>query len=276
MEVTAAHRHVERTPLVTRITRIARLTALLFRGLYTISLHFPRRTRAQREREIRRWSRELLSLLHVRVRCVNEPAEWPRGAMIMMNHISWLDIFAILSVVPCVFVAKSEIRSWPFVGRLVEGVGTLFIERGKKSHARRMNERIVAALDEGRVIAVCPEGGTSRGDHLRPFHAALFQPAINARSTLQPVALRYLDREGAQSFAAAYVDGVSLLDSIWKIASEPRMTIEVRFGAPIMAADGEHRRELVHRTERAIATELGVTPPHREPGTPRHPRAEAP
>ncbi len=253
------------TPIHVRVGRIARLVLLLFSGLYTIAARFPRMNEQARGRTIRRWSRDLLAVLHVRVERVNEPEEWPHGAMIMMNHVSWLDIFAILSVVPCVFVAKSEIRGWPLVGRLVAGVGTLFIERGKKSHARHMNEAIVAALHAGRVIAVCPEGGTSPGDRLRPFHAALFQPAINAQTTVQPVALRYLDARGEPTLAAAYIEDVSLLGSIWSIARERRMRVELRFAEPIRAHADMHRRDLVHATERIIATELGVPPPHREP-----------
>ena len=266
------------TPFTLRVTRVARLTWLLLVGLYIIAVRFPRLTMAQRERVIRSWSRRLLAILHIRVRCMNEPERWPRsgdgghGAMIIMNHISWIDIFVILSLVPCVFVAKSEIRSWPLVGRLVAGVGTLFIERGKKSHARRMNEQIVAALHGGHIIAVCPEGGTSRGDILRPFHAALFQPAINAETTIQPVALCYLDQRNQPTQAAAYVDDISLLGCIWNVAGEPRITVEARFAAPIAASADTHRRELVYATERLIATELGVPPPHREPASARNPR----
>lgn len=264
------------TPIPGRIARVVRLASLLFTGLYTIAARFPRLDERARDRTIGRWSRDLLRALKVRVHRVNEPEHWPAGAMIIMNHVSWLDIFAILSVVPCVFVAKSEIRGWPLVGRLVAGVGTLFIERGKKSHARHMNERIVEALHRGRIIAVCPEGGTSPGDRLRPFHAALFQPAINAQTTIQPVALRYLDAHGAPTQAAAYVEGVSLLGSIWRIATQPRMTVEVRFAAPIAATGGMHRRELVHATERLIAAELGVPPPHKEPAKAAHPPVEVP
>lgn len=270
-----ATRAEPRTSFIGRLARIARLAWLLIQGLYIIAARFPRLSERDRERTIRRWSRDLLAALHIRVHRVNEPARWPPGAMIIMNHISWVDIFAILSVVPCVFVAKSEIRGWPLVGRLVAGVGTLFIERGKKSHARRMNERIVEALHAGRIIAVCPEGGTSPGDRLRPFHAALFQPAIEAETTIQPVALRYLDRHGMPTRDAAYVEEVSLVGSMWTIAAHPHIRVEVRFGPPIRANRDMHRRELVHQTERVIAVELDVPAPHKAPARSPDPPAEA-
>lgn len=177
--------------------------------------------------------------------------------MLIANHISWLDIFAILSVAPCVFVAKSEIRAWPLIGRLVTMVGTLYIERGRKSHARRTNESIVAALRAGTIIAFCPEGTTTDGARLLHFHRALFQPAIDAEATLQPVALRYLDAQGTFTRAAAYVDDMSLVASIWSIASEPRMSVELRFTDAVVAT-GADRRALAEQTHTLVSVALGL------------------
>lgn len=255
-------------PIPIRLARLARLLIHLLRGLAICAIRFPRESPAQHRREITRWSRRLLQILHVRVRCVDEPERWPARSMIVANHISWIDVVAVLSVAPCVFVAKSEIRAWPVIGWLVAAVGTLFIERDKKSHVRATNERIVAAIESGQTIAVCPEGTTTYGDSLLAFRPALFQPAIMAQATLQPVALRYLDRTDTPTRAAAYVGEMSLLDSVWRVVSEPRMTLELAFAEPI-AAGSSDRRELARVAERAIARCLGVPAPHMKPETPR-------
>jgi 1-acyl-sn-glycerol-3-phosphate acyltransferase len=255
------------TSIVERVARIARLTALLFRGLAICAFRFPRLTPAARADEVVRWSRRLMSILHIRVRTLDAPDAWPARCMVISNHVSWVDIFAILSVRHCVFVAKSEIRGWPFVGRLVAAVGTLFIERARKSHAKHTNGRIADALASGQVVAFCPEGTTSAGDELLKFHTALFQPAIDAQATLQPVALRYFDRRGEQSYAAAYVGETTLVDSIWAIASQPRMSVQLRFGAPIETA-GRERRELARATHAAISRLLEIDRPRTASETP--------
>ena len=107
--------------------------------------------------------------------------------MFVLNHVSWLDIFLLDAVLPVTFVAKSEIGDWPLVGTLVTHAGTLYIERGSKSAARRTSERVAEALREQRPVAIFPEGTTSHGESVQRFHAALFQPAVDTASTIVPV-----------------------------------------------------------------------------------------
>lgn len=246
---------IAKTSIATRVSRLARLMFHLYRGLYILLRHFPHQTERRHGKEIRRWSRQLLAILGMRARTINMPLAWPARCMLISNHISWVDVFAILSVRHCVFVAKSEIRDWPFIGRLVAEVGTLFIERAKRSDARRANARIAAALNDGRIIAVCPEGTTNATHQLLRFHTALFQPAIEARATLQPVGLRYFDAAGHPSSAAAYIGDQTLLGSIWAIAGEPRMMIELRFG-PTVDATGGDRRGLAEKTRTIVGALL--------------------
>jgi 1-acyl-sn-glycerol-3-phosphate acyltransferase len=258
-------RPVTRTPVVARCVRIARLVAHLFRGLYTCARVFGRGDIKREGAETRRWARELLAIIGVRVRCVGEPAHWPARAMVVSNHISWLDIPVLLSVHPVIFVAKSEVRGWPLVGKLVADVGTVFIERGTRRGAHRTNNEIGAALGAGRVIAFCPEGTTGPGDHLMKFHAALFQPAIEAKAVLQPLGLRYLDQHGRFTQVPAYIGAMNLFQSAWRIASEPHMTVEVRFAPSLSTVDAE-RRALSANAHAAISEVLGFAPvPHKAP-----------
>ena len=169
-----------RTPVPLRLFRLARLALHLLRGLAIAWLRYPKLTEAQRQTEKRRWSRTLLSILSVSVREKNSPKELPDSCMLVLNHISWLDVFVIDARFPATFIAKSEVRSWPVVGWLCTLVGTLYIERGKRSEARRARQMIAAELRRGTLVAVCPEGVTTFGRSLEPFHSALFQPALDA------------------------------------------------------------------------------------------------
>lgn len=175
--------------------------------------------------------------------------------MFVLNHVSWLDIFLLDAVLPVTFVAKSEIGDWPLVGTLVTRAGTLYIERGSKSAARRTSERVAEALREQRPVAIFPEGTTSHGESVQRFHAALFQPAVDTASTIVPVVLRYSDTHGRLTHAASYVGDDSLIKSIWMIVSQRRMSARLEFLGPISAQGGE-RRALAERSRAEIAAAL--------------------
>jgi 1-acyl-sn-glycerol-3-phosphate acyltransferase len=258
-------------PLWRRLERLIRLCAHIVRGLLIAGLRFPRLSQEAREAEKLRWSKRLLAILSISVSESGGMARLPARCMLVLNHISWLDIFVIDARFPATFVAKSEIRDWPVVGWLCTLVGTIYIERGKRAAARSARETLAQALAGGTLIAICPEGTTTHGDRLEPFHSALFQPAIDAQATIQPLALRYLDTAGRRSDAAGYVGDDSLLQSVWAIVSAPRLVVELTFPHAIAAA-GETRRTLADRTAVAIARALDVpvparhTEPEREPG----------
>jgi 1-acyl-sn-glycerol-3-phosphate acyltransferase len=249
-----------RTPIPLRLFRLARLTLHLIRGLGIAWLLYPRLSYAEQQAQKRRWSGALLSILSVSVREQNAPGKLPDRCMLVLNHISWLDIFVIDARFPATFIAKSEIRNWPIVGWLSTLVGTLYIERGKRSAARHARQAIAAELERGTLIAICPEGITTFGRSLERFHSALFQPALDAAATLQPVALRYLDGSGGHTDAAGYVGETSLLESVWTIVSTRHMIAELNLLAPI-SVRAQTRRSLAEKAEVAIAAALGVPAP---------------
>jgi 1-acyl-sn-glycerol-3-phosphate acyltransferase len=250
----------KKTPVWARLARLARLCLHLGRGLLIAWLRYPRLSQSARSAVKRRWSRELLAILGVTVRETNRVPELPLRCMLVLNHISWLDIFVVDAVFPATFVAKSEIRSWPVVGSLCTLVGTIYIERGKRAGARNARGLIAAELASGTLVAICPEGTTTFGDTLGRFHAALFQPAIDADAIIQPIALRYTDRNGRRTDAAGYVGETSFLESLWTILCTPQMIAEVTYTTGFRVA-GEDRRAAADRAERAIADALQISRP---------------
>ena len=243
-----------------RLLRLARLALHLLRGLAIAWLRYPRLSEGEQLEQKRRWSQMLLSILAISVRERNAPGNLPQRCMLVLNHISWLDIFVIDARFPATFIAKSEIREWPMVGWLCTLVGTLYIERGKRSAARRARETVTRELERGVLVALFPEGTTTYGRSLERFHAALFQPALDAKAILQPVALHYLDDRGLHTDAAGYVGDTSFLESVWAIVSARRMVVELDLLEPIPVA-AHTRRSLADAAERAIAATLGVPAP---------------
>ncbi len=187
-----------------------------------------------RNRHMQPWSASLLDILDVGLDVHGELPDDDAPVFIAANHVSWLDIWVINSVCPTLFVAKSEIRGWPVFGWLAARVGTLFIERARRVDTRKVNDRIVARLAvAGERIAVFPEGTTTDGSVVRPFHASLFQPAVGARARIHPVAIRYVDAAGVRSEVPAYIDDLPLLQSMWRIAGAQGLRAELHFLEPI-------------------------------------------
>ena len=235
--------------------RLARVAFHLVRGVATVLVVFPWLALPRRRAVKQAWSRRLLDLLAVDL-AVRGVAPQP-GSMIVANHVSWLDVYAINAVQPAAFVAKSEVRGWPLIGWLAARSETIFLRRGSRGHARIINEEIARVLDGGGNVAVFPEGTTTDGSRLLPFHAALLQPAIAAGHAVQPVAVAYRDPDGKRSLVPAYVGETTLVQSLCAIAAAGRLTVEVWVGESI-TADAAHRRELAVAARGAIARALSL------------------
>jgi 1-acyl-sn-glycerol-3-phosphate acyltransferase len=237
--------------------RFLRVFAHLFAGVMTVLLLYPFLDRVEREKRLVRWAGGLLAIVGVRtVVRGRAPNVRGGGVLIVANHVSWLDIYLIHSVVPARFISKAEVRNWPVIGWLADKAGgTLFLERTRKSDAKRMNELMAGHMRDGDCLALFPEGTTSDGRGLLPFFPSLFQPAVDAGATVWPALIRYLDGAGNYSPVPAYFGDMSLLASMRSILRTPGLVAEITF-LPVIAAKGLPRRELAARAEAAIRAAL--------------------
>src|SRR3954449_5631739 len=165
--------------------RLGRALVHACRGAAIILLQFPRLDAAQREARVQAWSLEMLDVLGIRLELHGTPCAG--GPMLLVaNHISWLDILVMHAARHCRFVSKSDVRQWPLIGTLASGAGTLYIERDSRRDAMRVVHHMADSLRAGAVLAVFPEGTTSDGRRLLPFHANLIRAAISADAPAQP------------------------------------------------------------------------------------------
>jgi len=234
--------------------RLARVVVHLVAGLATCALVFPLVSLPTRERLTRRWSRKLLGLCRVTVE-QTPGAPVLEHALIVANHVSWLDIFVINALHPCRFVAKAEIRSWPVLGWLAAAAGTVFIARGDRRELRHIFKGLVTVLERGQRVALFPEGTTSRQGEVLPFHANLFEAAIDAKVAVQPYALSYVDARGALHRSVDYVGDTTFVDSLFTILEGEPVVARLHPLAPI-EAPGAHRRELARAAQDAVAGAL--------------------
>jgi 1-acyl-sn-glycerol-3-phosphate acyltransferase len=254
--------------------RLLRTALHLLHGTLVVALLFPRIDETARLAHRSRWSRRLLGILGVTPAPVL-PAS-PRG-LLVANHISFLDIFVINAAHPAAFVSKSEVRTWPVIGWISARTDTVFLERGLRSAAQRTRARVAAHLRAGKLVAIFPEGTTTEGDRVLPFHAALFQAAIDAGAPITPIALGYADRSGKPTNVPAYVGDMTLLQCLWRIARSEGLVARIEV-LPALAADGQERRHLAARAHRLVAHAISpsrTAPPDADSraGTPAGPRA---
>jgi 1-acyl-sn-glycerol-3-phosphate acyltransferase len=221
---------------------------------------FPRVPPHRRRALVGWWSAKLLAIVGISTRLEGEPpGELEAGAMIAANHVSWLDIFAISSVRPTRFIAKSEIRDWPVAGWVVERAGTIFIRRERRRDTARINDLVHAALADGDRVGLFPEGTTTEGDQLLKFHSSLFEPAVVNQAHVHPCALRYEYADGTLCRAVAYAGELSFMQSLGLVIRQRAVVVRIAF-APVVETAQITRREAAAAARRAVAILLGVDP----------------
>lgn len=215
---------------------------------------FPFITPARQLHLKQRWSARLLKILGIRLE-TNEPYVSP-GSLLVANHVSWLDIFVINAAYPAAFISKAEVRQWPVMGWLASKNETVFLRRGSRGHARIVNGEIAALLGRGRHVALFPEGTTTDGSHIHPFHAALLQPAIDAGAPIQPLAIAYRLPDGRFTRAPAYDGDVSLGQSIKAIIAEREIVARVHITPALPTCAKPDRKILAHTAREVIAERI--------------------
>lgn len=221
--------------------RLLRTVAHILTAVWLVRFELPQLSAPQKEARINAWALDLLSLLAIKLIVIGQPPA--RGPLLMVaNHVSWLDIIVMLSARYCRFVSKADVHHWPVIGSLAGGAGTLFIERESRRDAMRVVHHMAERLQAGDVLAIFPEGTTSNGVSMLPFHANLFQAAIAVDAPVLPVALCFVDAAtGQQSLAPCYIDADTLLGSLWRTLTAPPLCAVVTFGEPQLA-QGRDRR----------------------------------
>ncbi|HET9768994.1 MAG TPA: lysophospholipid acyltransferase family protein [Thermoanaerobaculia bacterium] len=142
----------------------------------------------------RRWARGALRLLHIRLQVMGPIPQQP--FLLVCNHLGYLDVPVLASVVDAAFVAKVEVASWPVLGRLCRWMGTLFVDRRRRRDLPAALHALDNELAAGRGVVVFPEGTSSGGGRVLPFHAPLLAAAAEAGLPVAWAALDYATPPG--------------------------------------------------------------------------------
>jgi 1-acyl-sn-glycerol-3-phosphate acyltransferase len=213
--------------------------------------------------------RVFLRLFSVRVTQSGTPPASGEAALVLANHVSWLDIVAIGSLRPLSFVAKSEIAGWPVISALAALQRTIYIDRQRRGATAAVSTAIGHRLAEGELVVLFAEGTTGDGTRLLPFRsslvgaarAALQAEAGRGRVRLQPLAITYPRRNGlpvtrAERVDIAWYGDMELAPHVAAFVQGGPIDVHVVWGAPIAFEASTDRKAATAAAEAEVRAAL--------------------
>ena len=237
---------------------VLRLLIHVVGAVLTTTLLYPFMNDSKRNDYVRKWSKKLLDICHVSVK-VNNLQLLSDRALIVSNHISWLDIFLIYSVTHGHFIAKADMANWPMIGLLARKAGTLFLERSNVRQLKNTLETLVKKLKARERVIFFPEGTTSKQGAMLPFHPNLFEGAIHTGLPVQPFALKYVNRQGEYEEAVDSHGDITFGQSVASIIRQDYIRAELTI-LPAINAIGMHRKTLSVMARKTIISVLSANP----------------
>jgi lyso-ornithine lipid O-acyltransferase len=203
--------------------------------------------------------RGILYICGIRVTVTGAPVN-TRPALIVSNHISYLDIPVLGSQAPVRFTPKNDIAQWPAIGTLCRLCDVVFIDR-RRSMVKPMKEALCQSLKEGKMISLFPEATTGDGVHMHSFKPGFFDLAEedfgDATLTIQPVALTYtkirkLPIDHTQWPEIAWYGDMDFAPHFFNALSLSPIDAELVFLPPIEVKKGDDRKELAALCQKQI------------------------
>jgi 1-acyl-sn-glycerol-3-phosphate acyltransferase len=245
-------------PRVGPVRVAARLTSFVV-VVVTAAAVLPITPRAWRSRTCSRFARALLWTLgithHLRGTVPG------RRALVVCNHLSWLDTVVLLAHLPIRPVAKREMRGWPLVGVVATAADALFIDRSRPRTLPDVVTGVADALRAGHVVLAFPEGTTWCGTQRGTFRPALFQAAIDAGVPVLPVTLGFSLADGTGTTIAAYLDDDTLVASLRRVARVRGLQASGFAHQRLYPTPGACRRTLARAAHAAVIGSPSVVAP---------------
>ena len=223
------------------------------------------------------YHRRCCRLLGLRVRRIGQPT-MARPALFAANHVSYIDITVLGSLIAGSFIAKTEVSGWPLFGWLAALQRSVFIDRRVRSTARQRDE-IARRLAAGEALMLFPEGTSGDGNRVLPFKSALFGVAdhrAGGQVTVQPVSVAYTRLDGMPIGRRlrplfAWYGEMTMVPHLWRLLGLGTVDVVVEFHPPTTLAEAGSRKALARYCQDRVALGLAAALSGRRP-----PPAEAP
>jgi 1-acyl-sn-glycerol-3-phosphate acyltransferase len=165
--------------------------------------------------------------------------------LMVSNHLSYLDIVTLGAVAPLRFVAKAEVRAWPWFGWLARCAGTIFVRREDRRALPAVHEQLRHAARVAVPVVIFPEGTSTDGRVVRPFHSALLAVAAAEAWPVFPLRIEYDLPSGDAGQTVCWWGEMTLLPHLWRLLGHEEILATVRCG-----------RRLRHADRKVLAAEL--------------------
>ncbi|MDD3265919.1 MAG: lysophospholipid acyltransferase family protein [Burkholderiales bacterium] len=173
------------------------------------------------------------------------------NTMFIQNHISWLDVLVLSSVHCASYVGKVEMLKWGFLKNIIISGGTVFIDRKNKRELILANQKIAAVLQGGWAMGLFPEGTTSDGKTVHPFHGSIFEAAIVSKSAIVPVSVRYRNYDGSLCSEVTF-SKKKWMESVWNTLKMGGFVIKIDILSPVKAVDFPNRDAIASYTHKKV------------------------
>lgn len=205
------------------------------------------------------WPRIFLKLIArlsgVTVRIVGERRR--KGAFLLANHVSWIDIPALAGAVGTAFVAHDQLASMPLLRWLCALNDTVFVARHDRRSVARQVEQVREAIRETGALTIFPEGTTSDGSTLLPFKSSLLaaMDPVPSGIVVQPVLLDY----GEEATSIAWVGEEHGADNFARILARRRpVRLTIHFLPPLSGEALANRKSIANAAREALLRKLAA------------------
>jgi 1-acyl-sn-glycerol-3-phosphate acyltransferase len=231
---------------------IRRAVALVLALAFCIFRYWLIRLRGPLSMEQRaRWSQQsakaVMAGVGIRYHVEGTP---PTHGLVVCNHLSYLDVLILSAAMPCFFVAKMEIVGWPIFGKMARSNGTIFLDRNSRESAMSVADQMVERLKLKIPVLLFPEGTSTDGSQVIPFHPRLIDPATSTGTQITTAAVRYVIEDGTPERELCWYGDESFTTHLLKVLGVAGFSAKVRFGQPQFYPD---RRTAADSTRAEIA-----------------------
>ncbi|HTI72462.1 MAG TPA: lysophospholipid acyltransferase family protein [Candidatus Limnocylindria bacterium] len=186
----------------------------------------------------------------------------PPVDLIVCNHLSYLDIVVLASRIPAAFVSKAEVRNWPLLGAMATTGGTVYIRRERRADVHAASDAIRSRSVDGVPVVIFPEGTSSGGDSVLPFHSSLLDPAAKGGWRILPLAIAYDLDEGNPADEVCYWKDMTFFPHFLNLLSKKRVSARIKVGQPVKAiADRKELTEILYREVCRLHADLKTSSP---------------
>ena len=189
----------------------------------------------------RTWAKWFVKIAGMQIEVIGEKPVPP--FFLVSNHLSYVDIPALRSIIESVFVAKGEIKEWFIGGRAISDIGNIYIDRKNRRDIPRAGKKIIEKLEEGEGVIIFPEGTSTKGEEVLPFNSSFFKFAAKTDLPIHYASISYqtLNAEHKASETICWWDDTPFVVHLWKMFQLKRFKMIISFGCESIV-DSDRKR----------------------------------